>query len=255
MSKYKIAYMPGDGIGVDVLEASKIILDVSGFDCELVPLDIGFAIFEREGNPLPERTIEGLKECDAALFGAITSKPRSDPSVQKVEKKFGTTYRSPIVRLRQIFDLYSNMRPSKSYEGNPLNFRKMDGSVPMIDIVTFRENTEGLYAGIEFESLVPELNALPNFKAFQERTGASDEDIRISCRVFTKHGCERIIRKAFQYAKDTGRNKVTVVHKANVIRSTDGLFLETARKIAAEYPDVEWWNENIDATAMWLMKR
>ncbi|MHA1214777.1 MAG: isocitrate/isopropylmalate dehydrogenase family protein [Candidatus Hodarchaeales archaeon] len=255
VSKYKIAYMPGDGIGVDVLEASKIILDVSGFDCELVPLDIGFAIFEREGNPLPERTIEGLKECDAALFGAITSKPRSDPSVQKVEKKFGTTYRSPIVRLRQIFDLYSNMRPSKSYEGNPLNFRKMDGSVPMIDIVTFRENTEGLYAGIEFESLVPELKALPNFKAFQERTGASDEDIRISCRVFTKHGCERIIRKAFQYAKDTGRNKVTVVHKANVIRSTDGLFLETARKIAAEYPDVEWWNENIDATAMWLMKR
>jgi isocitrate/isopropylmalate dehydrogenase len=199
--------------------------------------------------------VEGLKECNAAYFGAITSKPRSDPSVQKIEKKFTTTYRSPIVRLRQIFDLYSNMRPSKSYEGNPLNFRKIDGTIPMIDIVTFRENTEGLYSGIEFETLIPELKGLPNFQAFQKRSGARDEDIRISCRVFTKNGCERIIRKAFEYAKVTGRNKVTVVHKANVIRSTDGMFLEIAKEIAQEYPNVKWWDENIDATAMWLMRR
>ncbi|MHA2303983.1 MAG: isocitrate/isopropylmalate dehydrogenase family protein [Candidatus Hodarchaeales archaeon] len=253
--KFKIAYMPGDGIGQDVFEASRNVLDVSDFNAELIPLDIGFTIFENEGNPLPDRTIEALKECDAALFGAITSKPRSDLSVQKVEKKFGTTYRSPIVRLRQVFDLYSNMRPSKSYPGNPLNFRKIDGSIPHIDIVTFRENTEGLYAGIEFESLIPELKKLPNIAAFQERTGANDEDIRISCRAFSKRGCDRIIRKAFDYAKETGRNKVCVVHKANVIRATDGLFLETAKNIATEYPDVEWWNENIDATAMWLMKR
>ncbi|MHA1968741.1 MAG: isocitrate/isopropylmalate dehydrogenase family protein [Candidatus Hodarchaeales archaeon] len=253
--KYKIAYMPGDGIGQDVLEASKNVLDISGFNAELIPLDIGFTIFENEGNPLPDRTIEALKDCDAALFGAITSKPRSDPSVQAVEKKFGTTYRSPIVRLRQVFDLYSNMRPSKSYSGNPLNFRKIDGSIPHIDIVTFRENTEGLYAGIEFESLIPELKKLPNIAAFQERTGAKDEDIRISCRAFSKGGCDRIIRKAFEYAKETGRNKVCVVHKANVIRATDGLFLETAKNISEEYPEVEWWTENIDATAMWLMKR
>ncbi len=253
--KYKIAYMPGDGIGQDVLEASRNVLDVSGFNAELIPLDIGFTIFENEGNPLPDRTIEALKECDAALFGAITSKPRSDPSVQSVEKKFGTTYRSPIVRLRQVFDLYSNMRPSKSYEGNPLNFRKIDGSIPHIDIVTFRENTEGLYAGIEFESLIPELKNIPSIASFQERTGAKDEDIRISCRAFSKRGCDRIIRKAFDYAKETGRNKVCVVHKANVIRATDGLFLELAKKISTEYPEVEWWNENIDATAMWLIKR
>jgi len=253
--KFKIAYMPGDGIGQDVLEASKLVLEKADFNVELIPLDIGFTIFEKEGDPLPERTIEALKECDAALFGAITSKPRSDPSVQSVEKKFSTTYRSPIVRLRQVFDLYSNMRPSKSYEGNPLNFRKIDGTVPNIDIVTFRENTEGLYAGIEFESLIPELKKLPNFASFQKRTGAKDEDIRVSCRVFSKGGCDRIIRKAFDYAKETGRNKVCVVHKANVIRATDGLFLETAKNIAGEYPNVEWWNENIDATAMWLMKR
>ncbi|MFX0086396.1 MAG: isocitrate/isopropylmalate dehydrogenase family protein [Candidatus Hodarchaeota archaeon] len=253
--KYKIAYMPGDGIGKDVLQASKIVLDASDFNAELIPLDIGFTIFEQEGNALPDRTIEALKECDAALFGAITSKPRTDPSVQRVEQKFGTTYRSPIVRLRQVFDLYSNMRPSKSYAGNPLNFRKIDGSIPNIDIVTFRENTEGLYAGIEFESLIPELKKLPSFSAFQERTGAKDEDIRVSCRVFTKRGCERIIRKAFEYAKITARNKVCVVHKANVIRATDGLFLETGKNIAQEYPEVEWWDENIDATAMWLMKR
>jgi 3-isopropylmalate dehydrogenase len=247
--------MPGDGIGVDVLEASKVILDVADFNAEYIPLDIGFKIFEAEGDPLPTRTIEALKECDAALFGAITSKPRTDPSVQKVEKNFGVTYRSPIVRLRQVFDLYSNMRPSKSYKGNPLNFRKIDGSIPSIDIVTFRENTQGLYSGIEFETLIPELKSIEKFKGFQDRTGATDEDIRVSCRVFTRHGCDRIIRKAFEYAKTTGRNKVTVVHKANVIRATDGLFLETAKQIASEYPDVEWWDENIDATAMWLMKR
>jgi 3-isopropylmalate dehydrogenase len=253
--QYKIGFLPGDGIGVDVLEASKAILDVADFNAEYIPLDIGFKIFENEGDALPSRTVEALKDCDAALFGAITSKPRTDPSVQKVEKKFGVTYRSPIVRLRQVFDLYSNMRPSKSYEGNPLNFRKIDGSVPHIDIVTFRENTQGLYSGIEFESLIPELKAIDKFKAFQDRTNASDEDIRVSCRVFTRDGCDRIIRKAFNYAKTTGRNKVTVVHKANVIRATDGLFLETAKKIASEYPEVQWWDENIDATAMWLMKR
>ena len=256
MSKqYKIGFLPGDGIGVDVLEASKAILDAADFNAKYIPLDIGFKIFESEGDALPLRTIETLKTCDAALFGAITSKPRSDPSVQKVEKKFGVTYRSPIVRLRQVFDLYSNMRPSKSYEGNPLNFRKTDGSIPHIDIVTFRENTQGLYSGIEFESLVPELKSIESFKAFQNRTGATDEDIRISCRVFTKEGCDRIIRKAFEYAKTTGRNKVTVVHKANVIRATDGMFLEIAKQIASEYPEVEWWDENIDAVCMWMMKR
>lgn len=247
--------MPGDGIGKDVLNASKTILDVADFNAEYIPLDIGFTIFENEGNALPDRSIEGLKECDAALFGAITSKPRTDPDVQKIEKKFGTTYRSPIVRLRQVFDLYSNMRPSKSYPGNPLNFRKIDGSIPHIDIVTFRENTEGLYSGIEFESLIPELKGIDNFKNFQSRTGAPDDEIRISCRVFTKKGCERIIRKAFEYASSTKRNKVCVVHKANVIRATDGLFLETAQRIAKDYPNVNWWDENIDATAMWLMKR
>jgi isocitrate/isopropylmalate dehydrogenase len=255
--KYNIAFMPGDGIGKDVLEASKVILETSGFldNAELIHLDIGFEIFEKEGEPLPERTIEGLKECKAALFGAITSRPSTDPDVQRIQNKFGTKYRSPIVRLRQIFDLYSNMRPSKTYPGNPLNFRKNDGTIPDIDIVTFRENTEGLYSGIEFDSLIPELKMLQNFKNFQERTGAKDEDIRISCRVFTKKSCNRIIRKAFDYAKTTKRNKLTVVHKANVIRSTCGLFLETAQKIAKEYPEVEWWDENIDATAMWLMRR
>lgn len=256
VKNYKIAYMPGDGIGNDVLEASKAVLDAaSEFKAEYIPLDIGFKIFEAEGDPLPQRTLDGLKECDAALFGAITSKPASSPDVQKIQAKFNVKYRSPIVRLRQHFDLYSNMRPSKSYPGNPLNFRKADGSIPNIDIVTFRENTEGLYTGIEFEKLIPELKELENFKAFQTRTGASDEDIRISCRVFTKNGVDRIIRKAFDYAKETGRNKVCVVHKANVIRQTDGLFVDTAEKISKEYPEIEMWTENIDAACMWLVKR
>jgi 3-isopropylmalate dehydrogenase len=255
MAKYKIAYLPGDGIGNDVLEAAKQVLEVSGFDAEYIPLDIGFTIFENEGDPLPQRTIDGLKECDAALFGAITSKPASEPDVQRIQEKFGTKYRSPIVRLRQTFNLYSNMRPSKSYPGNPLNFRKSDGTEPEIDLVCFRENTEGLYAGVEFDKLVPELKNLENFKAFQERSGASDEDMRISCRVFTKKGVERIIRKAFDYAKENGRKRVTVVHKANVIRETCGLFLEKGKEIAKEYPVIEMTHENIDATCMWLIKR
>ncbi|MHA1168776.1 MAG: isocitrate/isopropylmalate dehydrogenase family protein [Candidatus Hodarchaeales archaeon] len=255
MAKYKVAWMPGDGIGNDVLDAAKQILDVSGFDAEYIPLDIGFSIFENEGDPLPQRTLDGLKECDAALFGAITSKPASHPDVVKIQEKFGTKYRSPIVRLRQHFDLYSNMRPSKSYEGNPLNFRKSDGSIPKIDLVCFRENTEGLYAGIEFNSLVPELKKFDNFKAFQSRSGAADEDMRVSCRVFTTRGVERIIRKAFDYATENDRKRVTVVHKANVIRETDGLFLETGKKVAEDYPNIEITQENIDATCMWLVKR
>lgn len=255
MSKYKIGYLPGDGIGNDVLEAAKQILDVSGFDAEYIPLDIGFTIFENEGEALPQRTLDGLNQCDAALFGAITSKPASHPDVIRVQEKFGTKYRSPIVRLRQHFDLYSNMRPSKGYEGNPLNFRKSDGSVPKIDMVCFRENTEGLYAGIEFDHLVPELKNFDNFKSFQSRSGAADEDVRISCRVFTTKGVERIIRKAFDYAVENNRKRVTVVHKANVIRETDGLFLETGKKVAKDYPDIEMTQENVDATVMWLVKR
>ncbi|MFX1250109.1 MAG: isocitrate/isopropylmalate dehydrogenase family protein [Promethearchaeota archaeon] len=246
MAKYKIAYMPGDGIGNDVLEAARIVLDATDFDAEYIPLDIGFEVFTAEGDPLPDRTVEGMKKTDAALFGAITSKPQTDPEVVETVKKFGIPYRSPIVRLRQKFDLYSNMRPCKAYKGNPLNYRDD------VDLVVFRENTEGLYAGVEFDKgeQFRSLQAcgLELFKKFDPDTTA------VSCRVFTEKGCRRIVKAAFEYAKRLNRPTVTVVHKANVVRMTSGMFLRVAQEVAKDYPEIELWDTNVDAMAMWLVK-
>ncbi len=244
MAKYKIASMPGDGIGKDVLEAARIVLDVTSFDAEYIPLDIGFDIFKAEGDPLPERTVEGMKETDAALFGAITSRPTTDPEVVKTVEKFGIPYRSPIVRLRQIFNLYSNMRPTKAYPGNPLNYRDD------IDLITFRENTEGLYTGIEYDSgeEFKQLASLEKFKKFDP------EKTTVSCRVFTEKGCRRILVTAFDYAKKFGYPTVTVIHKANVIRQTCGMFRRIAFEVAEDYSEVEMWETNIDAMCMWLIK-
>jgi 3-isopropylmalate dehydrogenase len=228
--KYKIAFMPGDGIGNDVLEAAKIVMDEgTDFQAEFIHGDIGWVFWEKEGDALPERTVEMLKETDAALFGAITSKPNVPG------------YRSPIVRLRQIFNLYSNMRPCKAYKGNPLNYRDD------IDLVVFRENTEGLYAGIEFFDMA-ELQSIEVFKKFDPKKTV------VSCRVFTEEGCRRIVKKAFDYAKEHNYPTVTLVHKANVIRATDGMFLRIAENVAKDYPDIEVWKQNIDAMCMQLVK-
>ncbi len=242
MAKYKIAWMPGDGIGNDVLDAAKIILDASNFDAEYIPLDIGWEIFKEEGDPLPQRTIEGMKETDAALFGAITSKNQSDPDTISIQQKHGTKYRSPIVRLRQTFNLYSNMRPCKAYPGNPLNYRDD------VNLVFFRENTEGLYAGVEFGTIPSELQKVSPMDKF------NPEKTAVSFRIFTEKGCHQIIRKAFEYAKGFGWPTVTVIHKANVIRQTCGMFLRIANEIAQDYPNIDMWDTNIDAMCMWLIK-
>ncbi|NHJ47761.1 MAG: isocitrate/isopropylmalate dehydrogenase family protein [Asgard group archaeon] len=228
--KYKIGFMPGDGIGNDVLEAAKIVMDEgTDFQAEFIHGDIGWVFWEKEGDALPDRTVEMLKGTDAALFGAITSKPHAKG------------YRSPIVRLRQKFNLYSNMRPCKAYEGNPLNYRDD------IDLVVFRENTEGLYAGIEFYD-TNELKAVETFKNYDSK------NTTVSCRVFTTEGCRRIVKKAFDYAKEQNYPTVTLVHKANVIRATDGMFLKVAEEVAKDYPDIEVWKQNIDAMCMQLVK-
>ncbi len=230
MAKYKVCRMPGDGIGNDVMEAAQIVLDASGFDAEYVDAEIGWKCWEKYGDPLPEATIETIRDTDCALFGAITSKPHVKG------------YKSPIVRLRQIFDLYTNLRPCKAYAGNPLNYRDD------IDIVVFRENTEGLYAGVEFYPVPEEVMGLEGMERYQ------GEDVAVSLRVFTRKGCNRIIRAAFEYAHKQNRKKVTVVHKANVIRKTCGMFLEEANKVAAEFPDIAWDDANVDALTMWLLK-
>jgi len=249
---YRIAWLPGDGVGKEVMEAARIVLDALKLDAEYIHGDIGWEFWKTEGDPLPQRTIEILKNTDCALFGAITSKPKEeaekelDPSLQGK----GLVYSSPIVRLRQMFDLYVNMRPCKAFKGNPLNYRDN------IDLVIFRENTEGLYSGVEFyptpRDLMEVLDA--KHKKFSRFAQLPEDEVAISMRIFTRKGCERIVRSAFEYAKKTGRPTVTVVEKPNVIRETSGLMVRIAREVAKEYPGIELWETNIDAMCMWLVK-
>ncbi len=251
MAKYRIAVLPGDGVGVDVMEAAMIVLEKMKFDAEYVYGDIGWEFWCKEGNPLPHRTIQLLKETDVCLFGAITSKPNKDAQKElspELQGK-GFSYFSPIVRLRQEFDLYTNLRPCKAYPGNPLNYR--DG----IDLVIFRENTEGMYAGVEFYPIPEQVRRAlllhPKMEKFQF---LPEKDMALSTRIMTRKACVRILKRAFEYGRKYKRKSVTIVEKPNVLRETGGFFLDIARNMAEEYPDVEFWEANVDAMAMWLVK-
>ncbi len=252
MSKYKIAWLPGDGVGVEVMEATKLCFDALKFDANYQHGDIGWTFWCQEGESFPARTIELLKNCDAALFGAITSKPVKDAErelIPELQGK-GLVYRSPIVRMRQMFDLYTCLRPCKAYPGNPLNYKEG------IDLVVFRENTEDLYSGVEFSPVPDELNkTLSNLsKPFAHFADLQGNEYAITCKINSKLGCERIIRAAFEYARKFGYPKVTVIHKANVVRATEGLFLETGKSVARDFPDIQMDDANIDAICMWLLK-
>jgi isocitrate/isopropylmalate dehydrogenase len=240
---YRIAWLPGDGIGPEVCDAARIVLDAVEFPAEYVHGDIGWEFWAREGEPLPERTIELLRSTDCAFFGAITSKPAQEAEHELAPHLRGRclSYRSPIVRMRQLLDLYVCLRPCKAFSGNPLNYRED------LDLVVFRENTEGMYIGVEFPR-VPE-------SFFQERAMSSiPRDAALSLRSITRKGSERIVRAAFEYAVRNHRRKVTAVHKANVLRATCGLFLQAAREVAAQYPHIEFDTANVDAMGMWLLK-
>ena len=251
MAKYKIAVLPGDGVGKDVVEAALIVLDRLDLDVEYKFGDIGWEYWCTEGNPLPDRTIALLKETDVCLFGAITSKPKEDAwkELDPQLRDKGYVYFSPIVRLRQEFDLYTNLRPCRAYPGNPLNYRDD------IDLVIFRENTEGMYAGVEFhplpDVLKQALRVHPKMKRFAD---VPADEIALSTRIMTKKACTRIVRRAFDYARDMNRRSVTMVEKPNVLRETGGFILDIARRMAADYPEVEFREANIDAMAMWLVK-
>ncbi len=253
MAKYTIGWMPGDGVGIDVMDATRIVLDKLGFDAEYVPGDIGWEFWKSEANPLPDRTIEMLNKVDAALFGAITSLPKEEAEAELCDELRGTgkVYRSPIVRLRQEFNLRTNLRPCKAYSGNPLNFKDD------LDLVVFRQNTEGLYMGVEYHPLPQDVrDKLIETHPSQMATldGTANEDIAISTRIFTRKGCQEIVRDAFEYAKKFGYKSVTIVEKPNVVRETSGLMVREARKIAKDFPGIELWETNIDAMCMWLIK-
>ncbi len=252
MAKYRIAWLPGDGVGIDVLEAARIVLDRLKLDAEYLPGDIGWKFWISEGNALPERTVDLLGRVDAALFGAITSKPgrAAEAELAPDLRGKGLVYRSPIVRMRQLFDLYICFRPCKAFPGNVLNFKEG------IDLAVFRENTEDLYSGVEFAPVPQELAdvLLQLAKPFGAFRGFSPDQYAVSCKINTKRGSERIARAAFEFARKFKRRKVTIVHKANVVRATDGLFLESARTVAREYPEIQVDDANIDAMTMWLLK-
>jgi len=186
------------------------------------------------------------------MFGAITSKPVKDAEAELIPelKGKGLIYRSPIVRMRQMFDLYTCLRPCKGYPGNPLNYKEG------IDLVIFRENTEDLYSGVEFSPVPDELKACLQklSKPFGHFADIPGDEFAITCKINTQKGCDRIIRAAFEYAKTFGYPKVTVIHKANVVRATEGMFLETGKRIAKEYPGIEMDDANVDAITMWLLK-
>jgi isocitrate dehydrogenase (NAD+) len=260
VAKRTIVSMPGDGIGKVVLPETIRVLEAAGFEADYVHGDIGWDFWIKEGNALPQRTIDLLAEHKIGLFGAITSKPKEqaaeelDPSLRDK----GFVYYSPIVGLRQHFNLDICVRPCLSFKGNPLNFIRRDGDgfvEPPVDVVVFRQNTEGLYGGVEWTN--PPANvrsALETHPKMAKFKDCPNEDLAVSTRIFTRRACQRIVRAAFEYAKKFGYKSVTVCEKPNVIRETSGMMRAEAQKIAKEFPGIGLWDTNIDAQMMWLTK-
>ncbi len=263
MKRRTIVSLPGDGIGRAVLAQAIRVLETAGFEADYVEGDIGWEFWINEGNPLPQRTIDLLLEHKVALFGAITSKPKDeafDELASELKEK-GLVYSSPIVNLRQYFNLDICARPCKTYQGNPLNFirRGADGSIeePEVDVVIYRQNTEGLYGGVEWSNPQGVLyEALMKHPKFAKNFGKySAEDISVSTRIFSKPATERILRAAFDHAKKYGYKSVTLCEKPNVIRETSGMMYKMAKQMqAADYPEIRLQNTNIDAQMMWLTK-
>ena len=263
MSKRTIVAMPGDGIGKVVLQEAIRVLDAAGFEAEYVNGDIGWDFWCNEGNPLPQRTLDLLEKHKIGLFGAITSKPK-DAAFDELSpalKEKNLVYASPIVGLRQHFGLDICMRPCLTYKGNPLNFirRGRDGGVeePQVDVVIFRQNTEGLYGGVEWSDPPQQVyDALMTHPKFRKNFGMHPKDeVSVSTRIFTKKYTGRILRAAFEHAKKYGYKSVTLCEKPNVIRETSGMMYKMAKEMQkADYPQIPLWNTNIDAQMMWLTK-
>ena len=263
MSKRTIVTLPGDGIGAVVLDEAIRVLDAAGFEANYVHGDIGWEFWCREGNPLPQRTIDLIEKNKIALFGAITSKPIDEAKAElspELQGK-GFTYSSPIVGLRQLFNLDICVRPCKSYKGNPLNFvRRGKGNTidePLVDVVIFRQNTECLYSGVEWTNPpVVVHQAFMTHPKFVENFGKVPVDeLSISTRIFTRKATIRILRAAFEHAKKYGYKSVTVCEKPNVIRETSGLMWKLAKEIQKNsFPEIKLLNTNIDAQMMWLTK-
>lgn len=261
MAKRAIVTMPGDGIGKAVLPEAIRVLNAAGFEADYVHADIGWDFWCKEANALPDRTIKLLEQHKVGLFGAITSKPKDKAQAELAPELQGKghQYFSPIVSMRQLFDLDICIRPTKSFAGNPLNFIRKQGAgfeEPKVDAVIFRQNTECLYCGVEWTNPPAEVRAaLETHKKMKAFASVPSEDLAISLRIFTRNACRRIARAAFEYARKFGYKSVTVCEKPNVIRETSGMMEAEAKKIAKEYDGVvRIKSDNIDAVTMWLTK-
>ncbi len=260
MNERNIVIMPGDGIGKMVLPEALRVLEAVGFKENYIHADVGWEFWCKEGNPLPQRTLDLLEEHRIGLFGAITSKPK-DQAVKELNPELqgkGYVYYSPIVGLRQHFYLDLCIRPCRTFKGNPLNYvRRINNDViePDINVVIFRQNTEGLYSGVEWTD-PPDVvrSALETHAKMAAFKNISSEDLAISCRIFSRKACRRIVLEAFKYARKYGYKSVTICEKPNVIRETSGMLRAEALKIAPDFPEIQLWHTNIDAQMMWLNK-
>jgi isocitrate dehydrogenase (NAD+) len=230
-----VTFIPGDGTGPEISEATRRVLEGTGVEFEWDFQDAGADVYEQEGTPLPDRVIESIRERGLAIKGPITT-------------PVGSGFRSINVALRKELDLYACLRPCKAYEGVRTRF-------PETDIVIVRENHEDLYAGVEYELGDPKTEKLRQFIAETEGTQLR-EDIGVSIKPISIYGTQRIVREAFEYAKAYGRSKVTLAHKANIMKHTDGLFLRVGRDVAEkEYPDIEFEDRIIDNLCNQLVSR
>jgi isocitrate dehydrogenase (NAD+) len=232
---YQVTFIPGDGTGPEIADATKRVLDATGVDFEWDVQEAGVDIMETAGTPLPGSVIESIKKNKIAIKGPITT-------------PVGTGFRSVNVALRKALDLYACVRPCKSYKGVRSRFED-------IDLVFIRENTEDLYAGIEFEKDTPE-----EFRIKEEierlLPGSKINDhAGISIKPISVEGCRRIVQYAFDYAREYGRKKVTAVHKANIMKYTDGLFLAVAMEVAEQNSDIEFEERIVDNMCMQLVQK
>jgi isocitrate dehydrogenase (NAD+) len=230
---YRVTLIPGDGTGPELSAATRRVLESTGIRFDWDVQDAGIDVYEREGTPLPARVLTSLRSTKCGLKGPITT-------------PVGTGFRSVNVALRKELDLYACERPCKSYPG-------VRSRYDAIDLVIIRENTEDLYAGIEFEVGSQGAKALQEL-ARREAKREIRDDAGISIKPITVAGTERIVRHAFRYAKANGRKSVTAVHKANIMKFTDGLFLETAKRIAGEFPDIGFQDRIVDNMCMQLVQ-
>src|SRR5579864_2117951 len=261
MAKHTVVTMPGDGIGNQVLPEALRLLKAVGFDAEYVHADIGWDCWCKEGNALPQRTVDLLAKHKLGLFGAITSKPKkqAEAELRPELRGKGYSYFSPIVTMRQKFHLDTCIRPCISLPGNPLNFirKKTSGGYeePLVNVVVFRQNTEGLYAGVEWTN-PPDVvrGALATHSKFKPFASIPGADLAISVRIITRNAARKICKAAFEWAKKYGYKSVTICEKPNVLRETSGMMEDEAKAVAKHYPGIALRSTNIDAQTMWLTK-